>query len=100
MIEGNVFNDPTNAPLAGWSVQIIGAVNAIAQTDANGYYSFMNLPAGTYQVCEVTQSGWTQVFPTPDFGAPCPLGGLGWSFSLSGSVLASFVDFRNVSVLP
>ena len=100
MIEGNVFNDPTNAPLAGWSVQIIGALNAVTQTDVNGYYSFMNLPAGTYQVCEAVQSGWNQMFPNADTGAPCPNGGFGWTFSLSGSVLASFVDFRNVSVLP
>lgn len=34
-------------------------------TDENGFYSFDNLPKGTYYVCERQQSGWDQVLPGP-----------------------------------
>ncbi len=33
-------------------------------TDANGDYSFTDLPPGTYTVAEEAQSGWTQTFPS------------------------------------
>jgi hypothetical protein len=37
-----------------------------AVTDANGNYSFTNLPAGTYRVCEVIpNTTWQQVAPNP-----------------------------------
>src|SRR5207249_3631408 len=36
-------------------------------TDQYGYYYFTGLDAGTYNVREVSQSGWTQTLPTvPD----------------------------------
>jgi hypothetical protein len=100
MVEGNVFDDGSNGPLSSWSVQLSGTISAVAQTNENGYYSFMNLPAGTYQVCIVMQSGWTQAFPNSDTGTPCPDGNFGYTYVLSGSVLASFVDFRNTRTTP
>lgn len=72
-ITGRKINDTNcngkddNEPgLAGW---IITATNAstgatvVAVTDANGFYSFSNLPAGTYVISESPQTGWTQSMP-------------------------------------
>src|SRR5437773_8184847 len=43
-------------------------------TDANGRYSVSNLPAGTYKVREVFVGGFTQTFPTNNFGLNVTLG--------------------------
>ncbi len=32
-------------------------------TDANGFYSFSGVPAGTYTVCEITPEDWLQTYP-------------------------------------
>lgn len=45
-----------------------GAVNLSTVTDANGAYSFSNLEPGTYTVCEVQKSGWTETFPQTSNG--------------------------------
>lgn len=92
--------DASGAGLAGWCVQLSSAAGtAVAQTDASGNYSFMNLPDDMYMVCEELQAGWLQTFPTPTMGGvPCPvgigLGPMGHSFH-TGGFSASFVDFRN-----
>jgi hypothetical protein len=64
---GTVFNDVTGWPgLSGWVIELSGTVTATAVTDATGSYRFSGLPAGTYTICEVVQSGWRQTWPTPD----------------------------------
>lgn len=98
-ITGTVYNDITGRPgLASWTVQLTGTVTATAVTDASGNYSFTGLPAGTYSVCEVAQSGWTQTFP-PVGATPCVTGGLGYSFSLSAGNTALLVNFGNVTLI-
>lgn len=50
--------------LQGWQIQVNGnGVSLSATTDANGYYTF-TVPAGTYTVSEVMQSGWSPTTPT------------------------------------
>ncbi len=53
--------------LQGWTIfidtndnQTLDQGEVSDTTDANGNYSFTNLGPGTYVVCEVAQSGWTQ----------------------------------------
>jgi uncharacterized repeat protein (TIGR01451 family) len=71
-----VNTDGTDAtPLAGWNIFIDldgdgeldeGEETEKSQTtDANGYYEFTGLQPGTYDVWEVLQNGWTQIF-SPD----------------------------------
>src|SRR5207244_8309357 len=43
-----------------------------AVTDSNGNYTFVNAPAGSYQVVEEPQAGWTQSSPTGAFATPKP----------------------------
>jgi carboxypeptidase family protein len=95
-IDGTVYNDIAGAPpLAGWTVQISGPVNASTQSDASGHYIFSGIPAGSYVVCEVVPSGWRITWPT--MSAPCS-SGLGYTFSLTAGGGASFVDFGNVAL--
>lgn len=49
--------------LDGWAVQISnGTVTYATTTDGTGYYYF-NVPAGTWTIEEVVQSGWSKSFP-------------------------------------
>ncbi|MGH7568344.1 MAG: carboxypeptidase-like regulatory domain-containing protein [Gemmatimonadales bacterium] len=99
-IEGRVY-DPTilDRPngLANWVIEISGPVTATATTNASGNYVFSGLPAGTYTICEVQQTGWSQVFPRS--GTQCPPGlGIrpGYTFPIADANIASFVNFGNV----
>ncbi|MCY2923834.1 MAG: DPP IV N-terminal domain-containing protein, partial [Planctomycetota bacterium] len=71
-LDGDGVWDVGEPPLAGWTVYLDsngnGRWNAgepTQVTDANGHYAFTNLPAGTYTVGEVIQSGWTQTHAGP-----------------------------------
>ncbi len=94
-IDGQVYIDASPWPgLQGWCLQLSGPVSATAVTDASGNYSFTGLPAGTYTLCEVVQSGWHQTFPTS--GPACP-GGYGWTITVADGSGASFIWFGNLS---
>ena len=52
--------------LPGWTITATNTGSGATFTtitDANGVYQFNNLPAGTYTIAEVLQSGWTQSTP-------------------------------------
>ena len=52
--------------LQGWTITATNTstgASVSAVTDANGFYYFNNLPAGTYTISEGSQSGWTQSIP-------------------------------------
>lgn len=61
------FAEP-ETKLSGWTLQLKQGDSIIATTttDASGNYSFTNITPGTYTVCEVQQSGWTQTYPSND----------------------------------
>jgi hypothetical protein len=48
-------HEPT---LSGWLIKLSNG--ATTWTDSNGYYYFVNLPAGLYTVAEQAQAGWQQ----------------------------------------
>jgi hypothetical protein len=56
--------DAVDQGLAGWTIQAKqgATVKGSATTAADGSYT-IELPAGTYDVCEVEQSGWTRSAP-------------------------------------
>ncbi|MDD1759132.1 MAG: choice-of-anchor E domain-containing protein, partial [Methanothrix sp.] len=54
----------TGWPLSGWKIMVNNSTqNWTATTDASGFWQVCNLDNGTYTVCEVPQSGWTQTYP-------------------------------------
>lgn len=70
-ISGAKFNDldhdgkqdPGEPGLPGWTINLFyqgGPLYASAVTDANGNYTFANIPCSTYTVSEVNQPGWVQ----------------------------------------
>lgn len=72
-ISGIKFNDlngtgdqqiPAEPGLPNWTINLSGPVSLSATTDANGFYQFNNLPAGTYTITETNQSGWQQIYPS------------------------------------
>jgi hypothetical protein len=94
-IDGQVYVDASPWPgLQGWCLQLSGPVSATAVTDASGNYSFAGLPAGTYTLCEVSQTGWHETFPT---SGPACTGGSGWTITLADGAGASFIWFGNLT---
>jgi hypothetical protein len=87
-IDGNGDRDvfASEMGLAGWTVQLFdanGQVIASASTDADGNFEFTALANGSYSVCVVAQSGYTQTQPVG--GSGC--GGAGYSFSFSSTFM-------------
>jgi hypothetical protein len=82
-VNGDGVQDPSDAPIAGWSVTM-NPGNITVQTDANGVYTFANVLDGVYTVCEVQQVGWTQTFPSTNTGN-CG-GGNGYSVTIANGV--------------
>ncbi len=71
IITGVVFEDDTNDPISGVTVQLVdanGVVVATTTTDSNGIYRFSNLPPGTYTIRQVQPDGYEAgtVRPTND----------------------------------
>jgi protocatechuate 3,4-dioxygenase beta subunit len=69
---GNALFDAGETPLQGWTIfadgnanDILDAGEGVAVTDADGRYTFANLPPASYTIREVQQSGWTQTTPNP-----------------------------------
>jgi hypothetical protein len=93
-----VFQDASPFPgLANWCINLSGPASGVAVSDAGGNYTFTGLPAGTYTVCEVIQSGWRQTYPpASQGGATCPAG-FGYSFTLGDGAGTMFIDFGNVT---
>ncbi|HVZ22994.1 MAG TPA: SdrD B-like domain-containing protein, partial [Vicinamibacterales bacterium] len=63
----NGRKDPNEPGLKGWTMRLIRNDRVIATqvTDANGNYTFANLPAGTYVVRETHQKGWKRQSKNP-----------------------------------
>lgn len=74
---GFKFNDDTDAPINGWTIQLekleapdtwvtVGDMLTGSGELEDGQYCFTDLPAGTYRVSEEHQAGWEQTFPEGD----------------------------------
>ena len=76
-IHGQVYDDigsdaienGSDTGLVGWTVSLLNPTNnsvlATTTTSYNGYYSFLNLAAGTYRVRETPMTGWGQSTTNP-----------------------------------
>lgn len=64
-LNGNAVKDFGEPGILGWHINLWQNNSGYADisTDANGNYSFINLPLGTYLVCESSLSGWQQTYP-------------------------------------
>ncbi len=63
-VNGNGVRDPGEPLLANWVISLTGAATMKDTTDNLGRYQFANLPAGTYTVSELNQTGWVQTAPS------------------------------------
>ncbi len=63
------FDRPSEAGIGGVTLKLIDAAGndtgLRAVTDANGFYQFSNLEAGTYCVMEIQPTGWLDGLDTP-----------------------------------
>jgi Carboxypeptidase regulatory-like domain len=65
-----LIRDQNEAPIATWTVFLDSNDNGrlesgetSTQTDAQGKYSFADLPKGNYTVSQVLTLGWSNTFP-------------------------------------
>jgi hypothetical protein len=63
-LNGNGIRDKGEPGLPNWQIGLNIATIPPVTTDSLGNYCFNNLPAGTYTVAEVNQTGWQQTFPS------------------------------------
>jgi uncharacterized protein (DUF2237 family) len=110
-VNGNGVRDAGDDGIQGWTIQAIdpsngNAVVASAVTDSNGNYELTFSKGGTFRVCEVLQTNWTQTFPnasTPDPSSPedvvnlgdCPSGLNGYDVTVASRDALSDDDFGN-----
>ncbi|MGB0385606.1 MAG: SdrD B-like domain-containing protein [Ardenticatenaceae bacterium] len=66
-LNGNGVKDSDEPGLFGWTIVLEDddGNRITTVTDEEGYYWFMDLPAGTYILFEVLRDGWAQTFPSP-----------------------------------
>lgn len=83
-LDYSTMPNPGEPRLAGWTVQLLsnGVVVQSATSDANGVYTFLDLPAGTFLVCGPTKAGYVS-WPGPSQSSACPNGTMGYSMSAS-----------------
>lgn len=62
----NGIRDASDPPGIGWEIELKDATGLPIETkitDGAGFYSFQDIPIGSYTVCELQQTGFTQSFP-------------------------------------
>jgi hypothetical protein len=79
--------------LAGWTVQLLwnGQLIASATSDGDGNFVFMDLGNTTYEVCVISQGGYTQTQPVG--GSGCSGAGYMITFTSSFETWAMNNDF-------
>jgi protocatechuate 3,4-dioxygenase beta subunit len=87
-ISGHKFNYNTQEGLSGWTISLLkdDVLIATTTTDADGYYEFLKLEPGDYEVCEEDRDGWKHM------DERCR------DITLSGENVAD-VDFTNAPLL-
>ena len=101
-ISGSVSGD--NGAVSGWTVFLIpqgGGSGTSTTTSANGSFSFGNLAAGTYMVCESDPTPDAEQLPancSSTTAAPCSTGAAyGYSLTISAGSILTGIDFLNGS---
>ena len=94
----NLYTDPENNDV----VELGQVASRTTTTATDGTYSFPNLFAGNYIVCEALQANWSQSRPLVAVHVPsgetlgtCPGGTKGYGFAVSGTGNLSGNDFGN-----
>jgi uncharacterized protein (DUF2141 family) len=88
---GNKLRDASETDLAGITIyndannnSKLDAGERTTTTDANGFYALRGLPAGSYKIRQVLQSGWSQTTPANNYG---------WTITLAANQRVSGKDF-------
>ncbi len=62
-VDGDGVYDNGEPKLSGWTIILYGTVVRTTLTDGSGNFSFIDLPAGIYQLNEAPQTGWVKTSP-------------------------------------
>ncbi len=64
-LDGDSLRDEGEPGIQGWIIR--RDLEISTKTDANGYYEFIGVPAGTHTVSEEQDTAWTQTYPASGF---------------------------------
>jgi hypothetical protein len=98
-LDGNGSRSGNEPGVAGITITLTGKdifgnpVSLTTVTDAQGNFSFLNLPPGTYTICEIPPPGSVQTYPTS--GPICTNASLGWTIVLQAGENRDRVKFGN-----
>lgn len=92
-LNGNGTKDSDEPGILGWHINLWQNDSAYADvsTDANGNYTFTNVPPGTYLICESSLDGWQQTYPV---NTSCQ-SGKGHEITVSAGEQITNKDFGN-----
>ncbi len=83
-LNGNGERESNEPGLAGWQINLAGALLANVKTDSLGHYSFLSLNPGVYVISMSLQPGWIKTHPLGDH-----------TFYLPPGFIATNIDFGN-----
>jgi protocatechuate 3,4-dioxygenase beta subunit len=72
-----IYDEGVDEPLEGWTIELYdkdGIFITSTTTNADGEYSFEDLPEGVYTVKEVLQDGWRYIYPEDGTYVDVPVG--------------------------
>jgi len=87
--DGDGVKDAGENGIADWEINISGGASASLNTNANGYYEFVNLLPGSYTVTETPVVGWVQTEPV----------GGSYDVTIGGSQAVTGKNFGNYKLI-
>ena len=59
-----VSDEASQAPLSGWTIQLVNSTGSTVRTVTDtSAWLLLNVPAGSYRICEIPAAGYTNVWP-------------------------------------
>jgi len=90
--------DPDEVGISGFNVQITGnGITQTVMTNGDGSYSFTGLSAGSYTICALPPSGWSQTGPAS--GGTCANGTIGITISAPSQATDSSITGINLGFI-
>ncbi len=90
---GDGLKDPADKGVEHWAMYLVDLPWFIVNTDANGIFTFTDVPVGTHMVCLDHEDLWQQTAPLPPAGTHCGPEVLGFVAEVAAGATTSGLNF-------